>query len=376
MSQIAFFTLNAYDMLTEATDSEDVGGAQLQQILVGKELASRGHDIYFIEYEKEQKQEQTVNDIKIILKPRPSGNELVRGIQALQGTLDVFRRVDPDVCYRRALDFEIVPLSILCRIMSPRFIYGIAHDNNLDDVPETLSEGIKSTRLYGRINRLSISGADAVIAQNEYQYKRAEDRLDTPVHQITNCYQPKSPEPLPEITNSNPLTVLWVSRFTSFKRPELALDIAAELPHITFIMIGPPADEQVFEEVNSRAKELDNVQLEGFVPFSEIDRYFTSADVFLNTSIEEGFPNTFLQSWAYKKPVVSLNVDPNRVFSEHEVGWVLEDSIPTAVDLLDDIADRPEYRAKVGERAYRYFVENHSIDAIVNQYEQVFTSDG
>jgi glycosyltransferase involved in cell wall biosynthesis len=259
--------------------------------------------------------------------------------------------------------------------MPPQFIYGIAHDNNLDDIPGTFSEGIKSTRWYGRINRWSISGADTVIAQNEYQYKRAKDRLNTTVYQITNCYQPRSPEPIPEVTNSDSLTVLWVSRFTSFKRPEIVLDIASKLPNINFIMIGPPADEQVFEEVNLRAEELDNVQLEGFVPFSEIDRYFISADVFLNTSIEEGFPNTFLQSWAYKKPVVSLKVDPNRVFSEHEVGWVLEDTIPTAVDLLDDIADRPEYRAKVGEWAYRYFVENHSIDAIVDQYEQVFTSD-
>jgi hypothetical protein len=56
MARIAFFTLNAYDMLTDATDSEDVGGAQLQQILIGEELVSRNHDIYFIEYNRKNRQ--------------------------------------------------------------------------------------------------------------------------------------------------------------------------------------------------------------------------------------------------------------------------------------------------------------------------------
>jgi glycosyltransferase involved in cell wall biosynthesis len=260
--------------------------------------------------------------------------------------------------------------------LGARFVYGIAHDNNLDDIPDTFGSGIKSTRLYGKLNRLAISSADAVIAQNAYQYSRAQQRLDTDVHKITNCYEPGSPEPIPELSESESLVVLWVSRFTDFKRPDLAIEIAEACPNIEFVLIGTESDPKLFEQARSRAARLDNVRFEGFVPFAEIDRYFCSADLFLNTSRQEGFPNTFLQSWAYKKPVVSLTVDPDDVISEHGVGWVLSDSVQEAVNLLDQLADDPEYRDEVGERAYRYFRDTHSINAIVDKYEQVFTDSG
>ena len=371
--KIAFFTLNAYDMLTRSPDGSTVGGAQLQQILVGKELERRDHDIYFVEYDAESKTEQTIDGINIVLKPRPRGNALQRTVTGISGTLDVFRRIEPDVCYRRALDFEIIVLSVLCKLFNSQFVYGIAHDNNLDDVPDTFGSGIKNTRLYGKLNQAAISAADAVIAQNTYQYTRAQQRLDTSVYKVTNCYEPGSPEPIPELADNESLVVLWVSRFTDFKRPELAVEIAEACPDIEFVMIGTESDTQLFERMQSRADELDNVRFEGFVPFAEIDRYFRSADVFLNTSRQEGFPNTFLQSWAYKKPVVSLTVDPDDIFTEHGAGWVLSDSVPEAVDLLNRLADDPDHRTEVGERAYRYFQDNHSIAAIVDEYGRVFT---
>lgn len=44
-------------MLTGGEDGSAVGGAQLQQILVVKELAARGHEVYFVEYDTSDKSE-------------------------------------------------------------------------------------------------------------------------------------------------------------------------------------------------------------------------------------------------------------------------------------------------------------------------------
>lgn len=370
--RIVFFTLNAYDMLAGTYQRGAIGGAQVQQILVGRELVARGHDVYFVEYANDIDSRGEIDGIKIIEKSRPSGSELTRGWQIIRDSYRILEDINPDICYRRSLDFEIQALAMLCKLKDIRFVYGIAHDNNLDLVPSTFTYGVKSTKIYGRLNRVFLSMTDAVIAQNDYQYSKSNEVLNTDVYKITNCYMRSNSKPIREITDIANLVVLWVARFVSFKRPNLMLDIASELPNIHFVMIGTRGDEVLYQQTRSRASCLDNVTFVGFVPFSEIDRYFISADVFLNTSSEEGFPNTFLQSWAYQKPVISLKVDPDNILTNKEVGWVLNDSVEEAINLLSELSTDMDKLSKIGQNAREYFEEHHSIKSVVDNYEKVF----
>lgn len=374
MARLAFFTLNAYSMLTGG-DTKDVGGAQLQQILVGKELASRGHEVFFVEYDTGNKLEQTVDGIQVVLKPEPRGNELRRAATVLMGTLHVCRRIDPDVCYRRVLDFEILGLSAWCRVSGRRFVYGIAHDDELTDDPTHFDRGIKSTRPYVWLTRKAISAADAVVAQNSHQLSLANRRLRTAVYQIPNCYSPTDPEPLPELVNGEKPVVLWVARFTQFKRPDVVIELADELPELLFVMVGSAADQDLYERIEAEAAERANVRFEGFVPFSEIDRYFVSMDMFLNTSDIEGFPNTFLQSWAYHKPVISLRVDPDDVITANDLGFVANGSVDDLCDYLRTLAGERSRQIEMGEAAYRVFQENYTVEAIADDYEEVLIPD-
>lgn len=373
MVKIAFFTFNAYEMLTGGHEGDAVGGAQLQQILVARELAARGHEVVFVEYDADRKSEEVIDGIRIVTKPRPSGSELSRALEAIFGTIQLLRQINPDVCYRRVLNFELLSLSVYSSLTDARFVYGISHDDELTDDPHLFSEGFKSTRLYKRLNQYALSNADAVIAQNAHQYNLAIERLDTEIHKIPNCYRLKEIEPID--WDYEPPVVFWAARFRSWKQPEVVADLAETLPDVTFVMAGAPGDKQTYSGLQKRSKSTDNLYLIGHVPLEEIDRYFAAADVFLNTSAEEGFPNTFLQAWAHETPVASLEVDPDAILSTEEIGIVADGDTSELRERLRKLIHDDQRLARLGKKSKAYLRGNHTVDAVTDSYEGVLLGE-
>lgn len=364
----AFITLNGYDILTGGHGGT-AGGAQLQQSLIARELAAKGHDVYFVEHDSEFKTEDEVDGITIVTKPKPTGNFVMRAFQASSGTLSVLKRIDPDVCYFRVLDFEIFPTVLYCKLFDSRFVYGFSHDNEVTRDPNTLTGPIKGSTPYLYLMREALSAADALIAQNQFQYENASRLFDTETHLIPNGYI--DPEVETETTATEPPMVLWVSRFRSFKRPEVVLEIAKQVPDARFVLIGSKNNESLYDRITAEAQALDNVDVVGYVPYEEINEYFERCDLFLNTSKSEGFPNTFLQAWAHRKPVISLNVDPNDIIATNNIGFCANESIDDLIQQLQNLIADTSSRRAMGDAAYEYFKANHSIKSVAAEYERV-----
>jgi glycosyltransferase involved in cell wall biosynthesis len=370
--RIVFVTLNAYDILTGG-HGENPGGAQVQQVLIGRHLAKRGHDVYFLEHSTERKDETTIDGINVVLKPKPVGNAFRRAVTASVGTIRALKDIEPDTCYLRVFDFEMLPIAAYCRWTNTRFVYGFSHDTEVTDNPSIFT-GLKQTRWYLRLNDYALNSADALIAQNEYQYERAVKRYSTDVYLIPNGY-PIPPENPTKWDGSQRPIVLWVARFRPIKQPSLVIKIADEVPSADFVMVGSRDDRQLYERVKSAAESRENIFIEGYVPFDKIDDYFREAAVFLNTSESEGFPNTFLEAWANHTPVFSLNVDPNNALQENQIGYHSDGSISAISDKFTTVFSDPQTIQEYGKKAFEYFVENHSIDRITDQHESVFSTD-
>lgn len=373
--RIAFLSRDVYDMLTGGHRG-NVGGAQLQQVLVARELVRRGHDVFFVETTADYKEETVVDGIRVVLKDHyPTRPLPVRLPARLLSTFRTLWSVDPDAVYMRIPNIDVLAALSYCKLANARFVYGFSHDREVAEAPDSLEHKSRDYRLVRRLLGTLLASANALVAQNDFQFTGARRRYpDTDVSLISNGFPDPDADPAPNERDRDRPEVLWVATLREWKRPGVVLELAALVPEAEFVLVGGEASEapDLYESIAREAEGMDNVRFEGFVPYARVNEYFDSADVFVNTSTEEGFPNTFLQSWAHGTPVVSLEVDPNGVLSSNRVGHCADGSVDEMARQLRRLVDDDERRARYGRRAYEYFRENHSIETVAERYEAVF----
>jgi len=106
--------------------------------------------------------------------------------------------------------------------------------------------------------------------------------------------------------------------------------------------------------------EAANLEYLGEKPIEDVNKVLCGAHVFVNTSKYEGFPNTFIQAWLRKVPVVSLNVDPDDVLKKEKIGFHSKNFNQMVKDTTKLIKDE-RLRNNMGERAQKYTSKNHSL---------------
>ena len=366
---ICFVSLNAYSYLAK-NETEFIGGAELQQVILARELVKNKFDVSFIVYDFDQGGLDSIDSIKVypVLRMHSRYNKLISALKVLTSIWINFARVDSDIYFQACGGFLTGFIAILCKLYKKKFVYQIASDMDVDK-SEMNGLGIFQKIFYN----YGLKNANSIIAQNEYQQKLLE------LNYGLNSIVIKNPYPIPDerIKKSQPPIVLWVASIKPiWKRPELFLDLANDLPHIRFQMIGGPSSEEnkiFYEKIKSRAKEIPNLDFIGFVPFHKIDEYFMKASLFVNTSSVEGFPNTFLQSWAARTPVVSLAVDPDEIICKYKLGYHSKD-YKNLVKNVQCLIDDNKLRATMGLNGRMYLEHNHSSKLISKSYIRVFES--
>ncbi len=84
----------------------------------------------------------------------------------------------------------------------------------------------------------------------------------------------------------------------------------------------------------------------------------------MSTSCLEGFPNVFLESWSYSKPVISLGFDPDDIISRHGLGRVVQD-FDGLVAATRELADSDRLAKNLGETGRRYLELNYLPEVVV-----------
>jgi glycosyltransferase involved in cell wall biosynthesis len=154
--------------------------------------------------------------------------------------------------------------------------------------------------------------------------------------------------------------VLWVGRSDPvFKQPEVCLEVAKRLPDARFVMVMALCDATFHAEIKRRKPA--NVEIIDGLPFRAMPHVFRWAVALVSTSRQEGFPNIFLQAGKYRVPVVSLNVDPDGLFSQRGAGIVCQGSVERMADELRRLTAGPEHRALYANRLARYVADHHSL---------------
>ncbi len=361
--KICFVSQNIYPLLKENSQADFMGGAELQQLLIGKALAARGYEISFITKNHGQPDATEINSFRVISTFK--SNEGLRGVRFIHPRLtriwQALKKTNADIYYVRCASFILAPVVLYAKLHQKKVVYCGANDVDFDPKRLRLPVHFRDKTMY----YWGLKRCDAVIVQNRVQQELLKKHFKMAGQLIHNGL-PKAD------VSSDGENILWVATFKKQKNPQLFLDLAKKFPNEKFIMIGGNVNRSNGREqtISKRAAKISNLDYKGFLPFKEVEKHFLQAKLFVNTSSYEGFPNTFLQAWRRGVPVITF-IDPDNLIQTHKLGIVASDTNDMEEKITDYLKKPTRFSAKKIKQSFNI---NFTIDKIADQYEQLFDS--
>lgn len=359
---VCFVAPNTWPVLADDRSVPVVGGAEVQQALLATSLARHGYRVSMICLDYGQPECATVNGVTVWkICPPDAGIPMLRFVHPrLTSLWSALKRVDADIYYQRTSAVATGFVAAFCARHGKRSIYAGASDADF-------APGLEHLR-YARdrwIFRYGLRTVDRIIVQNPLQQDRVLANYGRSSVLIPNCYAPP-----PHARADRAGYVLWAGGVRPQKRPEVLLELVRALPQHRFVMIGGGKRSRAGEEyagaIRAAAAKLPNLESTGFLPFAEADRRFNGARVVVSTSLDEGFPNVFLQAWARGVPTVAFvdPISPGRGRPFHHVVADLAQARAEVDRLMsDDLAWRD-----ASQRSLAHFRDNYSVEAVIGAY--------
>lgn len=337
------------------------GGSELQMTLLAKNLLVKGYEIYFITFSKEGNFFENMKGINVY---NPYFNKKKGWTHFLPNNLykflSVLKKIEADIYIQRA-----GPLTtFLIKIFRKKYVYSVSDNNSV-----TSNLKIKKiSDLKYIFHILSIKFASCVFCQTEYQRKALMNYTSLKSKVIRNIFIPNRKYKL-----EKKRTILWVGRIIPIKSPEIYIELAKSLPNYNFKMIGGKSfgDEQYYKQIHDSTKTISNLEFLGPIPHDKIYEFYAEAGLFINTSSSEGFPNTFLEAWANKTPIISLNFDPDEVISKNELGFYCSNFEELKVN-TNKLMNNDDLRERMSINSLKYVEINHGAEKIIKDYEKAF----
>jgi len=362
--KVCFISLASRSLLTDK-DWGYVGGAEVQQVELAKELKKRGHEIFFITYGESNSNFEKISGIEII----PAYDiSRVSKLGFLSKAIYIWKRmkeVDADIYFYRSGSPGVAALFGL--FFQKKVIRLISSDSDV-----TGKAIIRRNSVIDWVvdigNWFDIKLSDAVVSQNKFQKKKLKRNYGVESIEIKNAFH-ISPEDKSESQHNY---VLWVGKIREVKQPSLFLEIAKYFPEHKFLMIGGKAynEPRLFYKIKKDSQRIININFVGFIPHSKIFGYYKRAILLVNTSKIEGFPNVFLEAWMHSTPVISLNIDPDGIISKYKLGYHSK-SFDQMINDVKTLLKNPELRQIMGGNGRNYIKTNHDIKKAADQYENL-----
>ena len=182
-----------------------------------------------------------------------------------------------------------------------------------------------------------------------------------------------NPQDIPK--NSNPTksshpSILWLGRWDTQKRPDIALNIAKELPDYDFYFVGTSNDYEVFKHIQktlrSRYERYPNIHIMDFVSEEVKQELLDKSWTLLNTSAREGLPISFLEAGAHKMSIVST-VNPDLYSSQ----FGAHANLSNIKDKVRQSVEEQWYKTK-GLDAYTHIKSIHETNKILDQHLRIY----
>ena len=361
--KVCFLGLENLPVLAPEYRAHRVGGEAVQQTLLARALARRGHQVSMVTADYGQADGARWDAIQVYKTYRPdAGVPVLRFIHPRwTGTWSALARADADIYYTSCAGMEAGLVALFCGRFRRRFVFRAASDTDCDRA-RVLVRFARDRWLYA----YGLRRADTILVQSASQaaaLRRSYGLASRVAGMLVE--QPASIPP-------RDIDVLWIANIQGLKRPERFLELARLLPDATLHMAGGclPGAEALFEEIRRAASAAPNMRFHGGLPYRDAGELYGRARVFVNTSDIEGFPNSYLQAWIRGVPVVTL-IDPDGVIGREGLGIAVASPGEIADAVRHLLGDPAAWQAASG-RCRAFMAREYGEDRIIGTYLDTF----
>jgi glycosyltransferase involved in cell wall biosynthesis len=254
---------------------------------------------------------------------------------------------------QRSAGFETGLIALYARAARRRSIFSSSSEVDFDLRPETrrLSGAALDKPLNLALYRLGLRLVDKVVVQTDVQRRAAAAfRVATAIPSF--C-------PVQEAASGPPESFLWIGAVTRLKDPLAYVELARRVPDASFTMVAvdrsgeDPAFVTAFRE---QARSRPNLTVRSGLPRREVLALYERAVAVVNTSVAEGFPNTFLEGWARGVPSLSLRVDPDGAIGSNRLGTACEGSFDAFVAAAETMWQKRQKREAIEREQLQAYV--------------------
>jgi len=354
------------------------GGAELQAYFIGKKLIEKS-SIHYIFVEPPR--DVIVNNIPkiddgIFLHPMKRYRNKFFGklfFLNFRELIKLLIKINPDIIYQRGGKPYLGITSKLWKKNNKKLVFGISMDENCSkDRILDLNRNIfsfPSKIIDSFFTFIGIENADLIVAQTKHQQQLLKQNFNKDSIIIPNGL------PVPTYLSKKvyPPIICWIANIKPLKKPEIFIKLAENCKDLNakFVYAGRPSESSYQNMLMKKTRKLSNLKYLGEISFQKTNDLLAKSSLLVNTSITEGFSNTYIQAWMRETPVVTLNCDPDNVIKKQRIGFHSGNFKQLVKDVRYLIQNENE-RRKIGKKAREYAFVNHDIEKIGDKYFEVF----
>lgn len=365
--------------------STPVNGTQVQLYNLSVGFIRRGIEVHYICTTKNQKVLE--HDVSgITLHSRKPCKGPFGWILYFRFCYDKLNHINPDVVYQRGRSYLTYVAAKWARKNKKVFVWGSNGEDGCDfwknfkRLLRSKSNPLKKALLipYAILQDVlihkGIIGSTFAVNQTESQRRRLWANFRKKGIVIPSYF----PDPAPGLGQvKKEKIVLWLANLSLGKQPEIFIDLARYCKDChgwKFILAGGTNDKNYFNKILAKTGGLPNLEMPGQIPFEMSFDLFSRASLFVNTSVleAEGIPNSFIQAWLLKTPVLSLNHDPNGWIMNENLGFCAQGDKKAFFEKGKGLLKEIDLLSEMGENCRRFAISTFATEAIIDRYIELF----
>lgn len=208
----------------------------------------------------------------------------------------------------------------------------------------------------------------------KYYAKRGFSTIKSTV--ITNCIFPLPSQKTSQLKNQK-VVILMVARFVAQKDYFTAIDAFSlllseyKLANVVLECVGRGVQEKKIQQYLIMKGLENNVKI--YIDPDNVNEHYERADVFLQTSLFEGFSNTIMEAMGYSLPIVATDVGDNSVLVKNNLnGFLTPTKDPKTIsEKLYQLVTSSQLRQKMGENGCNMISESYTLESFSKSYIKI-----